>query len=207
MAFISCNYSPVNLPVVSYERRKASKVIDGKCSQVHFSTGNGNLAIGKDGIRIINNKFKFQKNIKGLLVKYNFNYGDCIELGSCTFDQIVKYPIKIEVDEITKDSIEILNVKNEVIQYRKNNKLFYINKSDSLFYSNHKIDTTYIQKNNIIMDVTFSTTIKYMATLNLKTMRYIKENIKSRSALIRFNNIMRYKKRNPEDPGGDRKLK
>lgn len=120
LIFINCNFFNGKLPLISYECRISSKVLEGNCSTLNISTGNKDLAIGKDRIRVKNKDFKFEKNIQSLLVKYRFNYGDCIACGSCSFDQITKYPIKIEIDPITKDSIEIFNVKNKTIQYKLN---------------------------------------------------------------------------------------
>jgi hypothetical protein len=113
------------------------------------------------------------------LVKYRFNYGDCIACGSCSFDQITKYPIKIEIDPITKDSIEILSVKNKIIRYKMDNEIATIVESDSILFSTDKIDTTFNKykgnEQRLIKAVNYKTTLKYMATLNLKTMRYEKD--------------------------------
>lgn len=182
--FINCNKITGKLPLISYERRISSKVIEGNCNTLHISTGNKDLAIGKDRILIKNKEFKFKKNIQGLLVKYLFNYGDCIACGSCSFDQITRYPIIIEIDPITKDSIEILDVNNKTIRYKRNNEISTIIESDSIQFSNDKIDTAFNKykgnKQRLITAINYKTTLKYMATLNLKTMQYEKNNKKSK---------------------------
>jgi hypothetical protein len=173
----NCNCTNNKLPIISHERRVEYRVLEGNCGTVHMSGGNKDLQIFKKGIQIKNKKFRFKKNIKSLLVKYNFNYGACIEYGYYTFDQVIQFPIKIESDPITKDSIEILNVKNKTIQCRKNNKMFVLRHSDSISFFNSKTDTTYNNFNNnkqrLVLQANYKTTLKYMATLDLKTLYFI----------------------------------
>jgi hypothetical protein len=85
-------------------------------------------------------------------------------------------PIKLEYDNLTKDTIEINNVVNGIIQYKMNGELLSLNRKDSLSTVESKIDTVFDRnKQRIIMEVNYRTTIKYKATLDLKTMKYLKE--------------------------------
>ncbi len=204
LIFVNCNYIYGKLPLISYERRIEHKIIEGDCSTIHISTGNKDLAIGNNEIRIKNKDFKFNKSIKTLLVKYNFRYGDCIECGSVNFDEIIKYPFKIEIDPITKDSLELLGVNNKTIQYRMNNIVSSINQNDSLSFSNDKIDTSYNlyngKRQRLILLRKYKTTVKFKTILNLKTMKYITEPT-DKSKTVYFDRHINQKNYKPKKRG------
>lgn len=167
-----------NIPVLSYECRVLTNCIEGKVRGAFVRTGgNGKLLIGRDEIKKTDRKFKFKIGIKGLLVKYQFHYGSCSnQYGACDFDQIVNYPIKLEYLRVKKDTMEITDVENGIIKYTINNKSLIIPKNDSLSTLESKIDTVYDRnKERIILKKDYITTIKYSETLDLKTMKYIRE--------------------------------
>ena len=176
---LNCNQEG-NLPVVFYERAINYKIIEGHSETIFFDDfANGTISLLKNGIKINNNNFKFKKDIKALLINKYSCGGDYHNYDNIGFTEILKYPFTIE---IYNDTLKLLNVNNNGIKYDKSNKIMQLFSNDSLIFSCSKMDTMYRKDTNgidkrTIMQENCNIKIKYKGTLNLKTLKYIKESI------------------------------
>jgi hypothetical protein len=167
------------IPVIVTEYSVKSKAIKGKCSTMFIDGGWRYIKANDHGIILLDKKFKFSKNIRALRLHYLRQMGECYSCSLPGFNQIEILPTKVGWNLKGKDSVQIVEINENVISYRTSydSSLKYLKIGDSIMSHICMLDTirkfgtdNYDDTTIILMDYVYK--LKFSSLLDLRTLKF-----------------------------------